>query len=168
MHWYGADDPRCYYGGRESIDYYHRQLRERRRRYPRDWVDQYPEVADALEEKGYCVLRQVFDPGALYRLRAEAEAALQDPRLLKKNDANMQMIGHPLLNLPSAVGIAFDDLLANIAASWMVLVFLGFGIIGLRQFIERYEHLDAEKRDERLWRILLPGGRPDQQRQATG
>lgn len=132
MHWYDADDDRCYYGGRESIDFYHRQLQERRRRYPRDWVDRYPEVAAELEEKGYCVLRQVFDADTLYRLRAEAEAALQDPRLLKKNDANMQMIGHPLLNLPTAFEIAFDDLLADIAASYFHCL-PGVGTVNLRK-----------------------------------
>lgn len=132
MEWYGADDPRCYYKGRESIDYYESELQARRRRYPGALADKHPDVAAELEEKGCCVLRQVFDAGRLARLREEAEAALADVRLLKKNDANMKMVSNPLLNLPSAVDITFDDLLADIATSYFRCV-PGVGTVNMRQ-----------------------------------
>ncbi|VGO12550.1 hypothetical protein PDESU_01103 [Pontiella desulfatans] len=41
-----------------------------------------------------------------------------------------------LITLVAAWGYDMVSRVANIAAPWMVLVFLGFGIIGLRQFIE--------------------------------
>ncbi len=41
-----------------------------------------------------------------------------------------------LITLVAAWGYDMVSKVANIAAPWMVLVFLGFGIIGLRQFIE--------------------------------
>jgi purine-cytosine permease-like protein len=41
-----------------------------------------------------------------------------------------------LITLVAAFGYEMVSKVANVAAPWMVLVFLGFGIIGLRQFIE--------------------------------
>jgi purine-cytosine permease-like protein len=41
-----------------------------------------------------------------------------------------------LITLVAAMGYDMVSKVANVAAPWMVLVFLGFGIIGLRQFIE--------------------------------
>lgn len=41
-----------------------------------------------------------------------------------------------LITLVAAWGYDMVSKVANIAAPWMVLVFLGFGVIGLRQFIE--------------------------------
>jgi purine-cytosine permease-like protein len=41
-----------------------------------------------------------------------------------------------LITLVAAWGYDMVSKVANIAAPWMVLVFLGFGIVGLRQFIE--------------------------------
>lgn len=132
MEWYEADDPRCYYKGQESIDYYEGQLCARRQRYSGSLPDRHPQVAAELEEKGYCVLRQAFDMDTLARLREEAEAALADESLLKKNDANMKMVSNPLLNLPTAVDIAFDDLLADIATSYFHCV-PGVGTVNMRK-----------------------------------
>lgn len=41
-----------------------------------------------------------------------------------------------LISVVAAFGYDMVSKIANIAAPWMVLVFLGFGVIGLRQFIE--------------------------------
>ena len=41
-----------------------------------------------------------------------------------------------MISVVAAFGYDMVSKVANIAAPWMVLVFLGFGIIGLRQFIE--------------------------------
>ena len=41
-----------------------------------------------------------------------------------------------IITLVAAMGYDMVSKVANIAAPWMVLVFLGFGIVGLRQFIE--------------------------------
>jgi purine-cytosine permease-like protein len=41
-----------------------------------------------------------------------------------------------IISVVAAFGYDMVSKIANIAAPWMVLVFLGFGIIGLRQFIE--------------------------------
>lgn len=132
MKWYDASDERCYYGGQRSIDYYNRKLQERQEQYPWDLADKYPDVAAELEEKGYCVLRQVFNRDMLYRLREEAEQALRDERLLKKNDANMKMVSHPLLNLPMAFEIAFDDLLIDVSTSYFRCL-PGLGTVNMRE-----------------------------------
>jgi hypothetical protein len=132
MQWYGRTDVRCHYGGQDAVDQFNGLLAERRRQYPGALADQYPGVASELEENGYCVLRQAFDLDTLGRLRDEAAAAWDDVRLLKKNDHNMQMVGHPMLNLPAAFEIAFDDFLIDIATSYFQCL-PGVGTVNMRR-----------------------------------
>jgi len=132
MNWFDEHDIRCYHGGTTVIEFYEDQLRARREQYPWDLVGRYPKVAAELEEKGYCVLRQAFDRDKLAWLRQEAMVALQNERLLKKNDANMKMVSNPLLNLPMAFEIAFDDLLIDVAVSYFGCV-PGVGTVNMRE-----------------------------------
>lgn len=132
MKWYTPEDYRLYFRGKDSLDYYESNWSERSLKYPYTIKTKYVNTVSELEEKGYCILKQAIDKRRLLKLKEETERALKDDELLKKNDINMKMVANPLLNLPSAVSIAFDNVLIDVATAYFKCL-PGVGTLNMRE-----------------------------------
>jgi purine-cytosine permease-like protein len=111
-----------------------------------------------------------FLAGAMVTVSATALGVWFDFRMPALNDWLPNSIGWVLavlavgivISLVAAYGYRTVAKVANIAAPWMVLVFIAFGLIGLRQFIDATETKIAGLSD--LWALaqthIWKGGAP--------
>jgi purine-cytosine permease-like protein len=105
-----------------------------------------------------------FLAGAMITVNATAAGVLVDFRMPGLNDVYPNGIGWmvacaamgAMITLVAAYGYAFVARVANIAAPWMTLVFVAFGLVGLRQLgIDSTEALWS-----RLEAVVWTGGSP--------
>lgn len=115
--WYDSSDSRCYAGGKDAVMSYNEACLSRREQHPLI-ENKYQHIADELEEKGYCVLKNAFDRDRVLKFHEETTALMSDTKNLKFNDAYLQMVDQPMLKSRSALEFAFDDLIVDIASSY--------------------------------------------------
>ena len=111
IRWFGPNDAANYFGGKASVEYYNKECMARREKYSYKNENKYSNVIEDLNIKGYSVLKQVFDKDKLLKLRQEAEHCISTGENVKRRDDYHAVVDDPFLNCPTAVDIAFDDLL---------------------------------------------------------
>tara|TARA_R100000152_G_C6777385_1_gene207205 strand:- start:1538 stop:2407 length:870 start_codon:yes stop_codon:yes gene_type:complete len=132
IRWFGPNDAANYFGGKASVEYYNKECMARREKYNHKNENKYSNVIEDLNVKGYSVLKQVFDKDKLLKLRQEAEHCISTGENVKRRDDYHAVVDDPFLNCPTAVDIAFDDLLVDIATEYFDCT-PGIGTFNLRE-----------------------------------
>lgn len=117
IQWLDERDPRSYFDGRTGVEKYNSACMERRGKYPYALND-HKDTIEELNTDGFCILKNAFDIEKLLKLKEETEATIFTGQYLKVNNDHWQTIEQPFLHCPTAVDIAFDDLLINIASEY--------------------------------------------------
>lgn len=115
--WLEKSDPRAYRTGVQGVNAFNEAITSRRQKLP--YTEQkYTSVVNDLEENGFAVLRQAIDKDKLLNLKEEFERAIRDDKNVKENNKHFLVAADPLLNCPTALELAFSDIVRDIASEY--------------------------------------------------
>ena len=109
----------CNKGGAQEVEAFYRAFAVRKVGYDVPIPQNYTQGVTEVREDGYTVLKNVFDKELLLKLKSEMEDCIsKGGDNLNVNDDYYATVDQPMLRCPSAVQIAFSDLVRNFSTEY--------------------------------------------------
>lgn len=115
--WLATTDERAYRGGAQNVKMFNDAIVRRRDKYPVG-TRQYEGVIGDLNEHGFAVLRNAVDKNLLLKLKEEFDSEIEKGSNLKEMNSHFAVVDQPLLHCPTAVELAFSDIVQNISSEY--------------------------------------------------
>ena len=133
MNFFSPSDVHFYRGGHTSVDFYNRNLVERREKYKYKTDQKYQKYIDEVNEKGYSKIEKFFDLAELDKFNFEIQESFKNKTNTKlvQNNSHEQIV-EPYLNTKYAFDIATDERIINMASTFFNCL-PGLGTCNLRR-----------------------------------
>ena len=121
MKTYTRKDSNFYFGGKPAVDWFNRQITERREQHEyEEWriSPESREIAFELKENGFVYLPQALDKQLLEVIRDSANRIINEGEKLKINNEHFAFISQPLMHVDGLNELVFSDKFVEIAEAY--------------------------------------------------
>ena len=113
------DPEECNKGGAQEVEAFYRAFAIRKVGYDIPIPQNYTQGVNQVRQTGYTILKNVFDKDLLLKLKDEMEGCIeQGGDNLNVNDDYYATVEQPMMRCPSAVQIAFSDLVRDFSTEY--------------------------------------------------